>query len=239
MPTPLRTTAVLTLALCATTLLSIQAVQAGQDRRGGDRGRTQRGGAQAPPSKKSIYFNICDHDGNQWISFREANYSLNFDRHRFRGVDTNSDGKITANEFAVYYAQTKDRAGAFMEPIAHDAAASGANTGGDAAAGAAPPKAKQKAQTLTPEIVLKHFRSRNTPGTDEYALRLPPMIRGPVHYFDRLDIDEDGQVTTADLEWLARSVHINTRLAAVIGVLDADDDGGVSKAELRASMGDS
>ena len=57
-----------------------------------------------------------------------------------------------------------------------------------------------------------------------------------VPHFDRLDITQDGSITVEDLEWLARPSHLEVRLSAVIAILDANDDGAVSREEFNAAM---
>lgn len=62
------------------------------------------------------YFGICDHDGNGWISFRESEQSLDFDRSEFQLYDRNADGRIDRAEFGKRYQEAVEKVGAFPPP---------------------------------------------------------------------------------------------------------------------------
>ena len=226
----LRTPSLFALGLIAALGLSISAVQAGQDRRGSGRGQGRR--APADVSEKSAFFRICDHDHDKWISFREANYSLLLDRGRFQRIDTDSDGGITRQEFDAYYDETVERTGAFRDPVPMDLGQTD-SAQNDQTKRADPKEDKGPVDSAQ---VLKLFGAQIQRSDKNDLLSLPPRIRGPVHHFARLDIDEDGQITVKDLELLARPIQLDVRLSAVIAILDSDDDGGVSLAEFDASM---
>ena len=230
MSTAFKTASLLSLGLLAFIGLSVEDVQAGQDGRGGGRGR-----GRAPAVDTSIeaeYFKICDHDGSLWISFREASHSLLFDRAQFGKVDANTDGKISRPEFDLYYAERVERFGIFQEPRAKAAtrqAAGGAKP-------AAEPQPEEETTVINDESVKALFSEHHPREENEDSFPLPPRIRGPVPHFDRLDITQDGSITVDDLEWLARPSHLEVRLSAVIAILDANDDGAVSREEFNAAM---
>lgn len=75
-------------------------------------------GASAEADLEERYFGICDHDGNGWISFREAEQSLDFDRSEFQLYDRNADGRIDRAEFGKRYQEAVDKVGAFPPPRA-------------------------------------------------------------------------------------------------------------------------
>jgi len=230
MSTAFKTASLLSLGLLAFIGLSVEDVQAGQDGRGGGRGR-----GSAPAVDTSIeaeYFKICDHDGSQWVSFREASHSLLFDRGQFGRVDANTDGKISRPEFDLYYAERVERFGIFQEPrakVATRQAPADARPAAEARPG-------ERAPQINAESVNALFSEHHTREDDVDSFPLPPRIRGPVPHFDRLDITQDGSITVEDLEWLARPSHLEVRLSAVIAILDANDDGAVSREEFNAAM---
>jgi len=64
----------------------------------------------------------------------------------------------------------------------------------------------------------------------------PPLIRGPIPSFFRLDLDRDGLITEQDLKDLLRPLKLSVRLSTVVASLDVDGDGGLGREELRRSM---
>jgi len=229
MSTHLRTSSLIGLGLIVVLGLSISVVQAAQDGRGAGRGG--RGG-HAPTSQETVFFKICDHDKNQWISFREANYSLLFDRGQFGKVDLNSDGRVTRQEFGTYYKETRELIGSFKEPRVK-IGDPGAPAFDDASDATEVTEADVQYDATSLQEYFGAHQSRSE-GHDSFPL--PPQIRGPVHHFARLDIDDDGYITIEDLELLARPIHLDVRFSAVIAILDTDDDDGVSPEEFAASM---
>jgi Ca2+-binding EF-hand superfamily protein len=88
------------------------------------RGGSADPGQVAPKSPVSnedlaaTYFATCDYDGDGWISYSEAQKSLNVDRTGFAVFDVDRDGRITAEEFRKRYDTIVARGGAFAPPIA-------------------------------------------------------------------------------------------------------------------------
>lgn len=70
----------------------------------------------------------------------------------------------------------------------------------------------------------------------ENAVYMPPQLPGPVPVFRRLDHDDDGRITLVDFLELQRPIQVHIRANAVFATLDADDDGVLSDAELRAAL---
>ena len=219
---------ILSLCLFAAIGLSINDAQAAQDGRGGGRGR----GPKVDNSVESQYFKISDHDKNRWISFREANYSLLFDRGLFSKVDVNSDGRISRPEFDLFYAETTERAGSFREPR-RQPETKGSTTPTEASNHDALEEEEEMVNERSVRILFEEQRPRSD---EKEAFPLPPHIRGPAHHFDRLDPTRDGKITIEDLEWLARPAQLEVRFSSVIAILDVDNDGGISRAEFNAAM---
>ena len=63
------------------------------------------------------------------------------------------------------------------------------------------------------------------------STHLPPHIPGPVIPFRRLDLDDDGFITTEDLLALQSPLRLEVRAGAVVAGLDLDSDGRVSLPE--------
>ena len=70
------------------------------------------------PELEEYYFQLCDHDENNWISFRESAYSLRHSRQEFATYDTDRDGRIQREEFAARYSLVIDNQGDFAPPKA-------------------------------------------------------------------------------------------------------------------------
>jgi Ca2+-binding EF-hand superfamily protein len=64
----------------------------------------------------------------------------------------------------------------------------------------------------------------------------PAHILGPVSTFRRLDYDQNGTISVADLEALQRPMQLPVRIRAVLAVLDTDKDGVLSPSELKAAL---
>ncbi len=230
MSTALKSASLLSLGIFVIIGLSVSDVQASQDGRAVGRGRGR--GTNVDTSAESKYFKICDHDKDKWISFREANYSLLFDRGQFGRVDANTDGRITRPEFDIYYAETVERAGSFKEPR-HQAGTRNAPAIAEDREESAPREAEEVVNQASVQLLFNEHHQR-AESSDSYPL--PPKILGPTHHFVRLDVTRDDRITIEDLEWLARPAHIEVRLSSVIAILDTDNDGAVSRAEFEAAM---
>jgi len=66
----------------------------------------------------ATYFATCDYDGDGWVSYSEAQKSLDIDRAVFAVYDIDRDGRITVEEFRKRYGAIVSRGGAFAPPIA-------------------------------------------------------------------------------------------------------------------------
>jgi hypothetical protein len=72
--------------------------------------------------RQAAYFEICDHNSDDWISFREARKSLRLiGRDEYAVYDANADGRVTEDEFQARYLVVVDRMGAFQQPAPGDA----------------------------------------------------------------------------------------------------------------------
>ena len=87
-----------------------------------------------------------------------------------------------------------------------------------------------------PKTILDLFGAVELRGTEIGGTPYPPRIVGPVPIFRRLDLDQDGFITTIDLSELLRPIQIGFRPHAVLGTLDLDGDGRLSPAEFERAM---
>jgi EF hand domain-containing protein len=62
------------------------------------------------------WFLSCDRNGNGWVSFSEAEFSMRFSRGRFQIFDTDRDGRMTPEEFQQYYMDSIMASGRFTPP---------------------------------------------------------------------------------------------------------------------------
>jgi len=199
---------------------------------GQERGAPRGGGdeqSRAPEVDLGLadaYFRICDYDGNGWVSYREARQSLEISRARFGAYDQNRDGRVELEEFRAVYATTVARFGSFKPPLSKDGApvAVAEDAGRSATAG---PRATS---------VLALFGQPEERANADEITPLPPRIPGPVPLFRRLDLDDDGLITSADLQELQRPVQLPVRINTVLATLDLDGDGGISADELHRAM---
>ncbi|MDF1838675.1 MAG: EF-hand domain-containing protein, partial [Planctomycetota bacterium] len=95
-----------------------------------------------------------------------------------------------------------------------------------------------------PQAQVRNPVAQEPKGIDEMFLRIvqsqnrltPPTLIGPITTFRRLDLDGDGKISLPDLEGLKRTVTTSIRVGTVLHTLDKDQDGELSRAELRNSM---
>lgn len=64
----------------------------------------------------------------------------------------------------------------------------------------------------------------------------PPLIRGPVPHFRRLDLDDDGRITLTDLQSLQVPLQLSVRVGGIFAALDRNQDGGIDSDEFLNSM---
>ncbi len=68
------------------------------------------------PELQRYYFDVCDHDENEWISYREAAISLEVSREVFALYDTDRDGRIDRAEFGARFEQIVEKSGSYAPP---------------------------------------------------------------------------------------------------------------------------
>ena len=65
---------------------------------------------------------------------------------------------------------------------------------------------------------------------------VPPRITGPVRSFRRLDLDNNGQISLAELEELLRPLFSPVRVHTVHHTLDRNQDGFLTEDEYNAAL---
>ncbi|MFT4539929.1 MAG: Ca2+-binding EF-hand superfamily protein [Planctomycetota bacterium] len=247
-------------------------------------------------SQLEEWFSLADYNGTAWISFREARTALDLERERFAFYDSDRDGRLRADEFETYYADSMRLGGVFVPPKpppgpvkpperspqqlrnAYDNDLDGnislfelgrllvdygrieldANdvlrlidtdrdelvnlTEMPALSGilhpVVPPDdaAALALEAEAPKTILDLFGRVEARGTDIGGTPYPPRILGPVPIFRRLDLDNDGFISTVDLSELLRPIQLGFRPHAVLGTLDLNGDGRLSSDEFEHAM---
>ncbi len=243
------------LVLALTALTSVQdGGLFGPPDRGGSRGGSRRGGARpaAPPEDQGprtrgerdalspevielghVYFSIADYNGDGWISLREAKESLDMDRARFSRVDRNTDGRVDREEFLQVYESTVRQLGSYPPPTPDPEADPSSLPNYDPSI-----FDELDGEFVKVDSIEQLFGVAEARELDVNATRQPPFIAGPIPHFRRLDLDLDGQITESDLVELLRPIQVQTRIRAVIAIMDADESGGISLEEFQRAMGD-
>ncbi len=88
----------------------------------------------------------------------------------------------------------------------------------------------------TPTTIAELFGQRVDRSTNPRASAAPPRIVGPLPHFQRLDLDQDGGVSVAELEALIRPTHLAVRIRTIVNTLDQDLDGVLSEAEFLGAL---
>lgn len=190
-----------------------------------------REAAPADEGRAELYFRVADHDGDGWISWREAQESLRFDKLRFEQLDLDGDGLLDKTEFLAAYRRTVERIGAFPPPVPRPG-----SEGERLLASAETEPTPGLWPTRPAASLLELFGEPREQDAGRSLVRLPPRIAGPVPAFERLDLDRDGRLSDADLDRLQRPVQMQVRRGTVLATLDLDGDGVVDRAEFYASM---
>jgi Ca2+-binding EF-hand superfamily protein len=147
----------------------------------------------APPAQEpepdQVAFDVADYNHNGWISFLEAQESLQLDQASYWTYDRDRDGRITREEFRARYRAIVERAGGFRPPV--------------------PRKEKSLVPTRNAEQ-LRNAYDRNGDGgvgLEELRSLLIDYDREelPVEVaLEKLDRDVTGRIDGEELELLAR-----------------------------------
>jgi len=161
------------------------------------------------------HFQICDLDANGWISLREAEVLLSFDREEYRRFDADQDGRIVPREFVEHQEELLARLGATPQEPEPAAAELGPQDPGSLEPGPVEPppgaklRAKSELQTMfpRPSDLLARYDANASSGLDaaeleklcaEVGLELSPELIAA-----QMDPDESGQLEITELVPLA------------------------------------
>ncbi len=156
--------------------------------------------------REQAYFEICDHDSNGWISFREAKKSLKLqERDEFAVFDTNADGRVMPDEFGVRYRVIVDRMGAFQRPVPGDAGSRALTRDPTQLVSAYDQNADRSIDDVELAALL-----------DDYGLDGLPALT----IMEKLDRDHTGFLNDGELDQLARLLSAPTQLNDPAGDVD-------------------
>ncbi len=186
----------------------------------------------------AAFFEVADYNADGWITFREARQSLELDRTRFHVFDADGDGLISLDEFSEQYKKTVRQIGAFKPPIPNPDDPNAPNVL-DLLAEEVDSEEAEVVPMDTPLpacTVLELFGEVIPRGTSAISSPEPDRIVGPVASFRRVDYNNDGGITNADLTELSRGSGLDIRINTILATIDLDADGKVSEEEFYASM---
>lgn len=159
------------------------------------------------------HFQVCDLDGNGWLSLREAEMTLSLGRAEYQRLDADRDGRLPEAELEPHKAQVLARLGALHpdEPIL---VVPEADAPGDAR-GEGTDEVRPAEAEPEPEA----------PG----ARRMYPA---PVHLLARYDADRTGGLAIPEVAGLFSEVSLGLSADMVVAQMDLDESGELEAREL-------
>jgi len=165
-------------------------------------------------------FVLCDLDHNGWLSLREAELVLSFDRAEYRRADLDQDGRLVQKELASQKTLVFARLGAPPEPEP-----SPSPPAPEAPAPAAPESATA-APTPAAEVPLApRARARE-------ALALPGVFPRPSDLLQRYDQDASQALDAAEVERLLVDLGLDLSAPLLVAQMDPDKSGALAAVEL-------
>jgi Ca2+-binding EF-hand superfamily protein len=160
-------------------------------------------------------FALCDLDQNGWISLREAELVLSFDRAEYRRADADQDGRLVAREYAAQKTLVFSRLGAPPE----------AEKPPEPAPRNEPPDGAPQ-----PEGAAKKPPREKAP--PKASLALPGVFPRPSDLLQRYDKDASKGLGSEEVERLLVDLGLDFSVPLVVAQMDRDDDGNLGPAEL-------
>jgi Ca2+-binding EF-hand superfamily protein len=162
-------------------------------------------------------FLLCDLDHNGWISLREAELVLSFDRGEYRRADLDQDGRLVQKEFSAQRTLVFARLGAPPAPAAEPAVVE------------EPPPVASKppesaASTPAPPAPPR-TRRREVPA-------LPGVFPRPSDLLQRYDRNTSQALDIEEVERLLTDLGLDLSAPLVVAQMDPDTSGELSAGEL-------
>ncbi len=182
-------------------------------------------------------FKIADYDKNGWISFRELSESLQVDRPRYLVYDKDRNGKVTVVEFTKVSIESYRRYGAFKIPKPNPADPSAAQLLEDLnATSLSEAEAAPEYVPVEASSILELFGRPRPRVLRDGSVPEPDQLVGPVPSFRRLDQNNDGGISLADLNLLLLGSGLDDRPNELLASLDTNGDKLISEHEFRQCM---
>lgn len=159
-------------------------------------------------------FALCDLDHNGWLSLREAELVLSFDRAEYRRADLDQDGRLVPREFAAQKTLVFARLGAPEEPAPQPAQQPDE-----------PPAAAPLEETVATPAPAPKPRRRE-------ALALPGVFPRPTDLLQRYDQDASQALSAGEVERLLGDLGLDLSAPLVVAQMDPDKSGELAAVEL-------
>ncbi len=180
-------------------------------------------------------FVIADYDRNGWITYKEAQASLEIDKPRFLVYDADRDGGVTEDEYIEVSMESYRKLGSFKTPLpnpddprsAELVAGLFGDTDDDGPVEYVPIEA---------DSIFELFGQAEPRILGEKSIPEPDLIKGPVHAYRRLNYDNAGGISRDDLAVLLLGSGLDERPSPLLASLGTDGDDEISEEEFMASM---
>jgi Ca2+-binding EF-hand superfamily protein len=170
-------------------------------------------------------FQLCDLDQNGWISLREAELVLSFDRSEYRRADSDQDGRLVAREYSAQKTLVFARLGAPPPPAAQEK---------PAPESAAAPQAPDELPTEPTPAKTRAAQKETRPGARARAAAqaLPGVFPRPSDLLQRYDQDQSQSLGTEEVERLLVDLGLEFSAPLVVAQMDPDQSGALEPLEL-------
>jgi EF hand len=142
------------------------------------------------PEEEALFFEQCDRDKSDWISYSEAKAALGLTRDEFFSFDSDRDGRVTRAEFSRRYREIVARTGGFLAP----------KVAPEAAVNAVPPRSAEQLRNAFDT----DFDGRLSSAEVGALLKVYPIPQlSPELVLTQLDGDSSADLNLAEIEVLA------------------------------------
>jgi Ca2+-binding EF-hand superfamily protein len=169
------------------------------------------------------HFRLCDLDGNGWISLREAEVTLSFDRAEYKRTDANADGRLDLTEFSAQRDTILARLGA--HPVDEGPVGPEVSAAGGPAPAVEVPKPEPAPAAPTPIAPAK-------PKPNALQSELGSMSVMPGMLLRRFDADKSKGLDATELEQAVTQLGLTFSCSQALEVLDRNDSAQLEVSEL-------